>query len=779
MTKIVFWTSSPVSVVKKIIGPALNRCPRIPGYRFKPVTDVCYVPEADEVVLAMGEDAVKLMAERKLVPKNRKPDGLQGKLYSLGNGEGSYMVSYAPSDTYFDPSLQTEIVWAVQLVARFATTGSLAAVYGDYRWVEHFEDLIQSIETKYAETGKAVPVAFDTETLHLSPFDAGSRIVACGFTDTVGKADLAYVGDIKTEEQAKRFLASVRWLLTSDKVRLRLAHGKFDLSWVAEKWGIETTNFAMDTLLVGSMMDENRSNSLKTHIKHYDVLLGGYDDTMTQWDMEHMDKVPKDKLLNYLGGDVDGTLRVSIAMLEEFAQQPEQMRLYLTIVHPASKLFGKIERNGIQVDQEAYRALDAELITTIHQCGQEALSLLPGRLCSKYADNLSIGRPALLKDYFFSPLGLNLKPKVLTAKSGEPSTAKQHLEMFFDTPEAKAMCDVLDRLNQAKKAKSTYVDGFLAHLKRDGKFHPSYFMHQGDNEWGDDEGGTVTGRKSAKNPAIQTVPKRTIWGKKIRKCLIALPGFTLLEADYSQAELRLAACVAEEPTMLQMYLNNIDLHCVTGADIGGFELEEMMALEATDLKLFEMLRYKAKSRNFGLIYGMSAEGYQTYAWVGYRLKVSLEEATTAREIFFNRFDKLLAWHETYRNLVYKNKEVQNPFGRIRHLPTIDSPDRFTASKAKRQSVNSPIQGGVGDMLDWAMSEVDANYGDMIHPVAQIHDAGYWSVPEDRAYECAVRVTETMENLPFEKLGWVPQIRFPADATMGHNLGQMTKVKIPA
>jgi DNA polymerase I-like protein with 3'-5' exonuclease and polymerase domains len=1104
MTSIVFWTSASVQAIKKIVGPALKRCPETPSHRFVSVGKELYVPAPDEICLAMGDDEITLMAEAGIVQKNRKAESLRGKIYPAGEGRGSYMISYSPD--------------LVQLTARFAITGSTAAVLGEYRWVEHFEDEIAIIEAKYAQTGKPVPVSVDTETLRLSPFDSGSRVVAIGFTSTEGRADCAYISDLQTEEQAKKFLGSVRWLLTSDKVKLRLAHGKFDLAWVAEKWGIECTNFSMDTLLVGSMLDENRSNSLKTHVKHYDVLLGGYDDEMTQKDMENMDRVPKDKLLRYLGGDVDGTLRISRHMMEELKQVPETMRLYLTIVHPAAKVFSKIERNGILVDVEAYRELKNDLEVAITKHTKEGLDLLPARLQAKFADNLSLSRPALLKEYFFTPAGLNLKPRVTTAKSGEPSTAKSHLEMFHTVPEAKAMCSVLTDINQAKKALSTYVIGFLECLKPDGKFHPSYFMHQGDNEWGDDEGGTVTGRLSAKDPAVQcmvgetlvlttagwkrlenmvsayengqrftvlthtgewmpvigsyrngvkptltfklrsgreitctpnhpiltshgfikaehirlgdrafqlggeiaynsqldgeeiwkasragvrnnarrqkaalpvrlredqvssygqsdfgehhelwlpmggeegharaqterasvphlpcvvfdentvpkpeikgvfglrrprnylrsclgdfrglpkiygrvragvrigtpgcesrlqqeqllldsskqakfeqedqppadvsrsndvrggvgpcnwlrgdseaenskrvvcgssaddakaayeagftmeeivnitftglretfdltiegshsfvangvvvhnTVPKRNKWAKKIRKCLIAPEGYMILEADSAQGELKLTACVAEEPTMLDLYMNGGDLHTKTGAGLAGLEMDEMMALKESDKDQFALFRYKAKAANFGLIYGMGAEGFQRYAWNSYGLALTLEEAEKIRSAFFNTYTALPEWHKTYKNLAYKHGFVVSPLGRTRHLPQVWSSDRQTASKAGRQGINSPIQSTLSDMLCWAFAEIDAAYGDIIKPIASIHDAGYWLVPEDRVMECAVRVTDIMGNLPFEKMGWTPQLKFNADATAGRNLGQMEELKLAA
>jgi DNA polymerase I-like protein with 3'-5' exonuclease and polymerase domains len=385
----------------------------------------------------------------------------------------------------------------------------------------------------------------------------------------------------------------------------------------------------------------------------------------------------------------------------------------------------------------------------------------------------------LLKDYFFTPMGLNLKPKLVTEKTKEPSTAKNHLEMFFDVPEAKAMCEVLDGLGGATKTLSTYAIGFLKHLRADGRLHPTYFLHSGGNDWGDDDGGTVTGRLSAKDPAVQTIPKKTKWGKRIRECFIAPPGYVCLEVDYSQGELRLTACIADEPNMIAAYKAGIDLHCKTGASLAGMSLEEFMALEAIDPDKFGYLRGKAKPANFGIIYGISWEGYKTYAWNGYRVSMTDQEAMGTVDGFFVTYPELPNWHKRYRAMAHRDGFVTSPLGRVRHLPHIHAWDSFTRSKAERQAVNSPVQATLSDMMVYATAEVNDNYPEYI-PFAMIHDADYFYVLEDKAQEAAKNVTAIMSNLPLRQVfGWDHQLDFPADATVGPDLGHMVKVKLAA
>ena len=608
--------------------------------------------------------------------------------------------------------------------------------------------------------------------------------MSIGFTDREGYADLLYCPDI-TKETAGLVKKQIAWLLTTSKIKLRGAHLKFDLNWILVKWGIDCTNFAMDTLIVGSLLDELRSNGLKNHVKAYSVELGGYDSTLLKGDIERMHLVPKERHLLYLGGDVDGTLRVSNKLLAEITPQKNLTRFYTQVMHRGSVAFQRIEREGIRVSLPRIKQLQTDLETAITNLSCQGLKLLPARLRAKYQDNPSLSRPALLKDYFFSPMGLNLKPRLFTAKSTpsdpKPSTAKNHLEMFFDVPEAKAMCSVLDELGQAEKCLSTYVIGFLKHLRSDGRWHPQYFLHRGGGEWGGDDGGAVTGRLSAKDPAIQTVPspEKTIWGARIQARMVAPPGHVLVKADFSQGELRLTACVADETAMLAAYRAGIDLHCKTGASMNALTLPAFMALKDTEPATFKMIRAKAKPANFGIIYGISPDGYRAYAWNGYRVAVSPSEAEKTVTTFFETYPELPEWHKRYKKMARHDGYVVSPMGRVRHLPHINSPFREIAAKAERQAVNSPVQATLSDMMVWAISRLNDSHPQFV-PCAMIHDSGVWAVPEDQAEDAAITIAQEMGNLPLrEVFGFCHQIPFPADASLGLDMGQMVEVKVPA
>ncbi len=773
---LVFWTGANKALLNKVVGEVLETLDPPPAYKQIDVGEQPYVPLEGEVCLVMGAKRLDILKQAGVCPKNRALTTLRGRVFDSGLG-GHYLLTFDPAILDQKPSQREEIRWDVRLAERFMRTGSLEPEVGEYAWVNDLSGLVAYVE-KHGTCAKPVDIGFDTETLGLYPWYDSARILSLQFCPEEGVA-IAY----KVPEDGKlpySVWADLNWFLHTPAIRVRMANGKFDLVWIAEKWGIECTNFKADTLLIGSLLDENRSNSLNTHAKLF-TTMGGYDDSFdAKYDKGHMDLVPDDDMLVYACGDADATLRTSNVLLRKLKDDKRLARFYVKLLQPAARAFEKIERRGVLVDVERYYALGEELDKEIASLEKQAIKLLPRQLRAKYKDNLSISRPAILQDYFFSAYGLNLKPKVLTDKTKKPSTAHNHLQMFGDHPKAATMCGLLHQLNVAKKIKSTYVDGFLKHLRPDGRLHPTYFLFAGNAEL-DADGGTVTGRLSAKDPAIQTLVKRGKWAKPLRRCYPAPPGMVAWQADYSQVELRLVACIACEPNMIKAYKEGIDLHAKTAAAKHGYKLEDFMALEEENPDKFEALRYGGKAGNFGLCYGISPAGFVIYAWDTFGLKITLEEATKDREAFFQTYPGLLTWHSKYRNLVHKQGFVRSPLGRIRHLPHIYSSDREIRAKAERQAINSPVQATGSDLPLLAAGLWEAepeNQKTEVEIVGGTHDSLYGYVPEDGAVERLAPLKHLMENLPVTELfGWKPQLSFPVDMEIGPTLADLKKVKI--
>lgn len=791
---LVFWGAAKAEQIKKTIGRTLTRMrPGIPPHRFEPFHQGQMVGSAEgDIVLVCGSAPLDLMKELKLVKKSQSMTSLRIKPFRLPGQPGQYLATYDPNVIASDPEKATLIDWDVRLAARVMTTGSVLPIIGNYQWVNSFAPLIARIEAKYAKTGQSVDVACDTETMGLVPYYEDKTFVSIGFTDRAGHADCLYLGpfpDPVEIDQSVDLLGQLEWLLNSPKVKLRGANFKYDLTWFAERLGLLCTNLKFDTTMVGSLLNENRQNSLNLHAKVY-TDIGGYDDTFnSEVDKSHMELVPPDKLLPYQGGDIDATFQVADKLREELLEDPELARFYVNILHPASRAFEKIERRGVCVDTTEFGKVEHDLNTAIRDSTLQAMDLLPMKLRYKYKEKIRLQEDSekspltskILFDYFFTNQGLNLKPLMFTEKTNAPSTAKAHLRMFAHIPEAQLMCDALETLNGASKTKSTFVIGFLKHLRPDGKLHPSYMLHHGDfNNDVSNESGSVTGRLAAKEPAIQTLPNKTLWAKRLRACFIAPPGKRILKLDYSQGELRIAACLSNETTMLSAYAQDLDLHAVTGAKLGGYDFAAFMELKQSNPALYSLVRDKAKPANFGLLYGMGPEGFQIYAWATYGLQLTLEEATGMRDAFFELYPKLLDYHKTMREVVRNYKFVRSPLGRVRHLDTASSWDRAVKAKAERQAINSPTQATLTDMLIWSVADFERELPEAdFATVCTIHDAVMAYVNENKVVEMATQAASIMANRPFDKFDWQPQLTFPADAEYGMTLASLNKIKLAA
>lgn len=788
---LVIWTAADASAIKAVVGPVLKGR-NIPH---QICSDMKHIPPGagpGDVILACGTKAIETLQLSALVPKNRTVTSLREK--PVQHKGATIFVTYDPGICSRDYARLPEVQWDIQLSIRMHQLGTMQPKIGDYRYVESLHELIERIEEKYEKTGRPVDVSCDLETKSLNPYDPKAWIISCFFTVDKGKSDGVYFekGEApiqplpwKEEDELdywEGLWVQFHWLLTSPKVLIRGANFKYDSKWLTAKWGITCTNHKLDTMLIGSLLDENRSNSLKLHAKIY-TDMGGYEDEMDKYDFGSLEEVPKEELLRYAGGDTDVTQQVADVMRSELLKDGKLANFYVKLLHPSSIVFAKMELGGVLVDLDYYHQLQGEVEAEVVRLRAEMLECLPNKLRIKYMDDIaqcmeeekSPFKPKLLKEFLFSPSGLNLEPMQFTEKTREPSTSMDHLMMFEDNPVATKFIELFKELGSAQKTLSTYIVGFLKHLHPDSRFHSTYMLHRGDYGGSNVDSGTNTGRTSAKDPAIQTVPKHSKWAKRLRKAYIAPPGYSILNCDFSQGELRITAVVADEPTMIEAYANGADLHAITAAQLNGYSFEDFMLLPE-DLR--DELRSGGKAGNFGLIYGMQHKGFREYAFTTYGVSMTEEEAFQKREAFFGLYTRLPAWHTEYINHAHAWGFVRSPLGRVRHLPLINSKDRDIVAQSERQSINSPIQSCLSDMMQLAMVHIDREYGSApIQMFLMCHDALSLYVPTSEEVMWAKRVKEVMENLPLKKdFGWDSPLKFIADAEVGPNLAELKKLK---
>jgi len=745
--------------------------------------------KAGDLVLAMGAGALKILQDQKIVPRGRTVTSQRNHLFPLPSGAHAlltYSAEVIDSDYAFYINLLTDINIAI----RYIKTGSIAPKLGDYRYVPNFGEAIEWIKERFKATQKPIPVAMDTETLGLNPYALEGYIITVQITYKKGTADVVY---FPNKQACKRFNGDrglkeqINWLLTSPMVVMRGANFKYDLNWLHVIWGTkECTNFGMDTMLCGSILDENRGNSLKLHAKVYIPALGGYSDSFDQkYDKSRMDLVPKEELVLYAGADTDATYQVAEKEKSALLKDKKLITFYNTILHPAVRAYEQVEQVGWYVNRPYYDFLQEELEIEIDQLQKQMREIIGGRIVGKHLDkhgNLNMGKAALLKDFMFSPMGLHLCPKMWTAGSydehrklktdKEPSTAYEHLVMFEQEPKATEFIQSLKQYTSATKTYSTYVIGFLKHLRSDGRYHPVHFLFKGE-EFERDEHGANTGRISIIEPALQTVPEHTEWAKRLQYAFVAPPGYLIVNSDYKQGELKVIACISNEENMIQSYRKGFDLHAVTAADLAGYVFEDFMKLKTTDTHKYDETRYLAKCINFGLIFLISVPGLQFYAKSVYGIDMTIEEAEERHNAFFKLYPGIRKYHEQQKHLAQMNKCVRSPLGRVRHLPLVNSPLHKFSSKEIRRSVNAPVQSTLSDMSLWATAIMKAKGMTKKAPVfGMVHDNLRRYVPEDSWEKHLQQGAEVMENLPFEQVGWSPQLKFTVDNEVGPNLGEM-------
>lgn len=740
--------------------------------------------------LILGPQMLEFFQSAKMVPKNRSITSLRKSLLSVGRPA---ICSYNVGIVDVDYRQYVDLLTDVQLACRLASTGSLKPQTGAYKYVQSLDEYVQQVR-QLIETNGVIDQGFDTETRGLDRFHPEGYLISLQFSHTPGTAQvLAFPSRKASLDWLWKFenQSKLEFLLNSPAIRTVCANGKYDLEWLYEHSGVTCSNFKFDTTAVGSLLDENRSNGLDVHAKIYTQGMGGYSDEFdakadkSRMDLEYQ-KDPQGFLM-YAGGDPDATLQVKHALKAELIQDSQLAGFYVNILHPSLRAMEQVERGGVCVDMEEYRQLEADLNQEIVKQVQRASKVLGGALVAKHFDldkpgGLNLTKASLITDFMFTPHGLNMKPKMMTsggskgAEAAKPSTALEHVEMFNDHQEAREFVECVSAYSSATKTLGTYVHGFQKHIRSDGRFHPTYWLFAGNKD--EDEGGTNTGRVSVKDPAFQTIPKHTIWGKRLRKCFPAPPGMLVLERDYSQGELKVMACLAHEQTMIKAYMNGMDLHVVTSGTVSGFTYEQMLELAKADPDRFDAIRQLGKAGNFGLIYGMGVDGFIEYARLNYRVDLSYKQAEEFRTGFFNTYPGLLTYHDQYKRYARRHGRVYSPLGRVRHLPLINSRFSDIRSKAERQAINSPVQGTLSDMMLWAIAiEHQLGWMDDAPCFGSIHDAGYNYIPEDNHVHYARRVVEVMENLPFERIGWAPQLKFTADAKVGPNMADLKKLKL--
>ena len=482
---------------------------------------------------------------------------------------------------------------------------------------------------------------------------------------------------------------------------------KYDML-VLHKYGV-TVSPVDDTMLLSYVLNAGRGNHnmdflAEKHLGHktitYDEVTGTGKARVT------FAEVPLDKALAYAAEDADVTMQLWQKLKPEVIAK-HLVTLYETIERPLIGVIVAMEARGIRVDPSLLSSLSNDLGQRLVKL-EEQIHKIAGR-------PFNIGSPKQLGEILFDEMKLEGGKK---SKTGSYATGADVLERLAEegNPIAQRVLD----WRQLSKLKSTYTDALAEQINpTTGRVHTSYAMAI-----------ASTGRLSSSDPNLQNIPIRTEEGRKIRHAFIAPPGRKLISADYSQIELRLLAHIADIDVLKSAFKNAQDIHAITASQMFGVPIENVN----------NDLRRKAKTINFGIIYGISAHG------LAMRLGISRGEAAAYIDAYFKQYPGIVEYMDVTKKFARTHGYVKTLFGRLCHLPGIHDKNPSMRSFSERAAINAPLQGTAADIIKRAMIGVEqALAGSESHMLLQVHDELVVETSAEEAEKVSATVKKVMEG----------------------------------
>ena len=393
-------------------------------------------------------------------------------------------------------------------------------------------------------------------------------------------------------------------------------------------------------------------------------------------------------------------------LLEQQLRELGMWELYVTAELPRYRVLAEMERTGVYVDRQALRDFSEILKEGIDRLEAEIYDLCGGEF--------NIGSPKQLGEVLFEKLMLPAPKKTKTGYSTNIDVLEKLL------PKHPVIAKIIE-YRKLTKLRSTYTDGLQKEIADDGRIHTCFQMTV-----------TATGRLSSTEPNLQNIPVRTRLGGEIRKMFTAEEGRVLVDADYSQIELRLLAHISGDETMRNAFLSGEDIHAVTASQVFGVPLEEVTSVQ----------RSRAKAVNFGIVYGISAFS------LSQDIGVSVAEAKRYMDSYLEKYAGIRRYMTEIVERARTDGYVTTWFGRRRYLPELRSTNRNVRQFGERVALNAPIQGTAADVMKLAMvhaAERMEREGLASRIILQVHDELIAECPEEEADAVARILTEEMEN----------------------------------
>ncbi len=638
-------------------------------------------------------DEFSVAAPGKSVIDKEIPHGVQTDLFgNIVESPGSVVSSQVPIQ---DPELTSEILTVDKNINN--TPHKYEAVEGE-----------TGIKQLVAALKKHDEICFDTETTGIDANDA--ELVGLSFSVMHGEA--FYVPCPADQKKTKEILTHFDTLF-SDKKKLWIGQNtKYDL--LVLKWyGIEVAGNIFDTMLAHYVIEPDGKRSMDILSEkflgyepvHIEELIGKKGKTQG-----NMRDVEIEKIKEYAGEDADITLQLK-NVFTPLLKQKEVEKVFNEVENPLVKVLVDMEFEGIKVDVDFLSDYSKELEKDAKKAEESVYKQAGVRF--------NLASPKQLGEVLFDKLKLD--PSAKKTKTGQYQTGEDVLLKL--AVKGHQIVDDILTFRELTKLKSTYVDSLPQLInKKTGRVHTTY-----------GQAVAVTGRLASNNPNLQNIPVRTDRGKEIRKAFIPRDSkHILLSADYSQIELRIVASISGDAKMCKAFKDGTDIHTATAARVYNIDEKDVT----------KEMRYKAKSVNFGIIYGQGAFGLAD------NLGISRAEAKEIIDNYKKEFPGIQKYMDDTINFAREHGYVQTLMGRKRWLRDINSANFTVRGFAERNAINSPIQGTAADMIKLAMQKVHTALKKEkmeSRMILQVHDELVFDAVKSEVKELKPLIVECMQS----------------------------------
>ena len=575
--------------------------------------------------------------------------------------------------------------------------------------IKHKYDTLQS----EVEINEAIKTAltkdafcFDTETTALDLFEAELVGISLSWEANQG----VYIPIDADFDLACNQIALLKPLFHAKNLKIA-QNLKFDLK-ILQKYGLQITGPFFDTMLAHYLIEPDQRHNMKLLCEQYlnytpipiESLIG--EKGKKQGSMRD---VPIEQITQYAAEDTDVTFQL-YGKLKKELEAKSLMDVFENIEVPLVKVLSDMEHEGVCVDVDFLNAYSKDL--------QEQVLSEQNSIFESAGLQFNIASPQQVGKVLFEHLKLSEKPK--KTKTGQYQTDEETLQSL----QGRHPCvDHILQFRTLQKLKSTYVDALPEMVNgKTGRVHTSF-----------NQAVAATGRLSSQNPNLQNIPIRTDLGREIRKAFVpSSADRVLMSSDYSQIELRIIAHISKDEGMIEAFKQGIDIHTATASKVWGVPIEEVD----------KDMRRKAKTVNFGIIYGISAFG------LSQRVQIPRFEAKEIIDNYFIQFPGIKRYMDDTIAFARDNGYVETISGRRRNLRDINSRNANIRGFAERNGINAPIQGSAADMIKIAMIRIAdwLNGSDLeTRMILQVHDELLFDVPKNELNLVQAKVKEIMES----------------------------------